>query len=160
MNETVNIKYELGTILDIDFLNNSIILPKSFNEIISKLKKVNDIDDYWTQTIIDDNTNWDSIVYEEFYLSLKEAFSGFLTNIELEMDFHDLICDYFYNGKFDGKIYLYGNFSVRTKNSMSIQAYLSGINIDLSVHGKKYIKSNIKNMIVYESSELGISSIE
>lgn len=159
MTETVNIEYELETTLDINFLNNNLILPKSFNDMISKLKKVNAIDDYWAQTIIDDNTNWDENVYEDFCWAIKKLFVGFLTNIELEMNFHDLLCDYFYNGEFKGTIYLYGNFSVETKNSMSIQAYRNGMNIDLSMHGKKYVESNIEDKIVNEYSELGIVSV-
>lgn len=61
INEKVKIEYVLETVLDINFLNNSLVLPKSFNDMISKLKKLNAIDDYWVQTIIDDDTNWDSL---------------------------------------------------------------------------------------------------
>lgn len=160
MNEKVKIEYVLETALDINFLNNSLVLPKSFNDMISKLKKLNAIDDYWVQTIIDDDTNWDSYVYDDFCWAIKKTFARFLTNIELEMDFYDLLNDYLYKGEFKETIYLYGNFSVETENSISIQAYRNGMNTDLSMHGKKYIESNIKDMIANEYSELGIISVE
>jgi len=40
MVETVNLKYELESMVSDDFLNNSFTLPKSFVEMINKLHRV------------------------------------------------------------------------------------------------------------------------
>jgi len=154
MVETVNLKYELESMVSDDFLNNSFTLPKSFVEMINKLHRVYAIDKYWAQQIIDENVEWDDVVYKDFYYAIKNEFHDFLNDIELEMNFHNLISNYFYKECFDGGIYLYGQFNVEVTASMSTRAYLAGADIDLSVHAKEYLKNNINEMIDNEYTEL------
>lgn len=154
MTETVNLAYELESRVSNGFLNNSFTLPKSFIEMISKLHKVYVIDGYWAQRIMDENVEWDEGVYEDLYYAIKNEFHDFLNDIKLEMNFHDLISDYFYKESFDGDIYVYGQFNVEVTASMSTRAYLAGADIDLYVHAKEYLKNNINEMIDNEHTEL------
>jgi len=156
MTEKINLKYELESVVSNDFLNNNFTLPKSFIEMINKLHKVYDIDKDWTQQIIDENVDWDNEVYEEFSYALKKELSNSLNDIEFEMNFHDLIYDYFYKEEFTSIIYIYGNFDVEVSNSLSMKAYFEGADIDISVHAKEYVKSNLNNMINNQYTELGI----
>lgn len=155
MTEKINLKYELESSISNDFLNNNFTLPKSFIEMMNKLHKVYDVDKDWAQQIIDENVDWDDSIYEEFSYAIKKAFPNSLKDIELEMNFHNLISDYFYKEEFTDVIYIYGNFDVEVSNSMSMQAYFGGADIDLSVHAKEYIKNNINEIINNEHTELG-----